>query len=50
MEMIRDGRIDPSKVISHVLPLESAPEAYKMFVDKVDDCEKVVLKPFASAA
>ena len=50
MEMIQDGRIDPSKVISHVLPLESAPEAYKMFVDKVDDCEKVVLKPFASAA
>ena len=47
---IQDGRIDPSKVISHVLPLESAPEAYKMFVDKVDDCEKVVLKPFADAA
>jgi len=45
LEMIQDGRIDPSKVISHVLPLDAAPEAYKMFVDKLDNCEKVVLKP-----
>lgn len=50
MAMIQSGRIDPSKVISHVLPLESAPDAYKMFTDKVDDCEKVVLKPFAARA
>jgi threonine dehydrogenase-like Zn-dependent dehydrogenase len=50
MEMIQNGKIDPSQVISHVLPLESAPEAYKMFVDKTDNCEKVVLKPFADRA
>jgi threonine dehydrogenase-like Zn-dependent dehydrogenase len=50
MEMIQDGRIDPSKVISHILPLEQAVEGYKMFVDKVDNCEKVVLKPFAEHA
>ena len=48
--MIQDGRIDPSKVISHILPLEQAAEGYKMFVDKVDNCEKVVLKPFAAQA
>ncbi len=50
LEMIQQGRIDPSKVISHVLPLDAAPEAYRMFVDKVDDCEKVVLKPAAARA
>ena len=50
LEMIQDGRIDPTKVISHTMPLDAAPEAYKMFVDKVDNCEKVVLKPFATAA
>ena len=50
MEMIAAGRIDPSAVISHVLPLESAAEAYRMFVDKTDGCEKVVLKPGLMAA
>jgi threonine dehydrogenase-like Zn-dependent dehydrogenase len=50
MQLILDGKIDPSKVISHVLPLDDAPQGYKMFVDKVDECEKVVLKPFAGRA
>jgi len=50
LEMIEQGKIDPSKVISHVLPLDAAPEAYRMFVDKVDNCEKVVLKPGAQRA
>jgi threonine dehydrogenase-like Zn-dependent dehydrogenase len=50
MERIRKGEIDPTKVITHTLPLESAVDAYKMFVEKTDGCEKVVLKPGALAA
>jgi threonine dehydrogenase-like Zn-dependent dehydrogenase len=45
MERIQNGEIDPSFVISHTLPLEEAPNAYKMFRDKQENCTKVVLKP-----
>jgi threonine dehydrogenase-like Zn-dependent dehydrogenase len=47
LELIQQGRIDPSFVISHHLPLEDAPYAYRMFRDKQDECVKVVLKPGA---
>ena len=42
---IDSGQIDPSFVITHRLPLEEAPGAYKTFRDKEDGCIKVVLKP-----
>jgi threonine dehydrogenase-like Zn-dependent dehydrogenase len=45
LERIQNGEIDPSFVITHRLPLEQAPEGYKMFRDKQDNCEKIVLKP-----
>ncbi len=45
LQRIQNGEIDPSFVITHRLPLEQAPEGYKMFRDKQDNCEKVVLKP-----
>jgi threonine dehydrogenase-like Zn-dependent dehydrogenase len=45
LELIEKGRIDPSFIISHRLPLEQAPEGYAMFRDKQDECTKVVLKP-----
>ncbi len=44
---IEAGRVDPSFVVSHRLPLSRAPEAYRMFRDKTDDCTKVVLDPAA---
>jgi threonine dehydrogenase-like Zn-dependent dehydrogenase len=50
MDRIKAGAIDPSFVITHRLPMESAPDAYKMFRDKKDNCIKVVLKPFEAAA
>lgn len=50
MERIRNGEIDPSFLITHRLPLEDAPRAYKIFRDKQEDCIKVVLKPFETAA
>lgn len=42
---IESGAIDPSFVISHRLSLDEAPDAYRMFLDKADDCTKVVLRP-----
>ncbi|MBK4738323.1 zinc-dependent alcohol dehydrogenase [Noviherbaspirillum pedocola] len=45
LERIQKGELDPSVVISHHLPLEEAPHAYRMFRDKQDECTKVVLKP-----
>jgi threonine dehydrogenase-like Zn-dependent dehydrogenase len=46
---IEAGEIDPSFVITHRVPLEKAPDAYKTFRDKQDGCIKVVLKPGAAA-
>jgi threonine dehydrogenase-like Zn-dependent dehydrogenase len=45
LERIEKGEIDPSFVITHRLNLEDAPEGYKMFRDKEDECIKVVLTP-----
>lgn len=45
LEKITHGDIDPRVVITHRLPLESAPEAYEMFSDEQNECIKVVLKP-----
>ncbi len=45
LERIQQGQIDPSFVITHHMPLEQAPEGYAMFVNKQDDCIKIVLKP-----
>jgi threonine dehydrogenase-like Zn-dependent dehydrogenase len=50
LQKIEAGEIDPSFVISHTLPLEKAPEAYRMFRDKGDHCTKVVLKPWEQQA
>jgi len=43
---VEQGRIRLDDVISHRLPLELAPHAYKIFCNKEDDCVKVVLKPW----
>lgn len=42
---IEHGEIDPSFVVTHILPLEEAPYAYDIFKNKKDGCIKVVLKP-----
>jgi threonine dehydrogenase-like Zn-dependent dehydrogenase len=43
LERIQNGDIDPSFVITHRLPLDQAAKGYDMFVNKEDNCEKVVL-------
>ncbi len=45
LERIQKGELDPSFVITHRLPLDEAARGYDMFVNKYDDCLKVVLKP-----
>lgn len=45
LDLIQEGRIDPSFVITHKLPLEQAPHGYEIFKNKKDNCIKVVLQP-----
>ena len=45
MERIVRGEIDPSFVVTHRMTLDQAPDGYKIFRDKQDECIKVVLKP-----
>lgn len=43
LERIEKGEIDPSFVITHRLRLEDAPLGYDMFLNKQDECLKVVM-------
>ncbi|GIL38457.1 zinc-dependent alcohol dehydrogenase [Roseiterribacter gracilis] len=45
LEMIGEGKIDTTFLISHRMPLEKAPDGYKMFKEQQNDVTKVVLKP-----
>jgi threonine dehydrogenase-like Zn-dependent dehydrogenase len=45
LALVEQGTIDPSFVVSHRLPLDRAPDGYRMFLEKADDCTKVVLRP-----
>jgi len=45
LQMIENGEIDPSFVVTHRMSLDDAPHAYDIFKNKQDNCIKVVLKP-----
>ncbi len=45
LEKIEMGHIDPTFLITHRVKLQDAPEAYKTFRDKSDECIKVVMTP-----
>lgn len=45
LERIERREIDPTRIITHELPLNEAAKGFDMFKNKKDDCEKVVLKP-----
>ncbi len=45
LKHIENGEIDPSFVITHRYRLQDAPHAYDIFLNKEDECIKVVLKP-----
>ena len=45
MSLVEKGVIDPTFVVTHILSLDDAPDAYELFKRKEDGCVKVVLKP-----
>lgn len=46
-DLIAAGKANPSFIVSHELPLEQAPEAYKNFDARKDGWTKVILRPGA---
>jgi threonine dehydrogenase-like Zn-dependent dehydrogenase len=45
LERIQKREIDPKFIITHQMALDDAPDGFRMFNDKRDNCEKIVLKP-----
>jgi threonine dehydrogenase-like Zn-dependent dehydrogenase len=45
LEMVEQGKIDPSFVITHEMKLKDAPRGFETFADKEDECMKVVMHP-----
>lgn len=45
LKLIREGKFDPTDIITHVLPLEKGEHGYEIFDEKKDNCIKVILKP-----
>jgi glutathione-independent formaldehyde dehydrogenase len=43
--LIEHDKVKPSWIVSHQLPLDQAPQAYKNFDERKDGWTKVVLKP-----
>ena len=50
LQAILEDKIDTTFLISHRLPLEQAPQGYKMFHDNQNEVTKVVLKPGMAVA
>jgi len=45
LDLILEGKIDTTFLISHRLSLDDGPDGYKGFKEKQDEFTKVVLKP-----
>lgn len=45
LPLIHSGRLDPSMLISHRLPLSEGKRAYELFDKRIDGCLKVALQP-----
>jgi threonine dehydrogenase-like Zn-dependent dehydrogenase len=45
LERIEKGEIDPTFIVTHRMRLDDAPAGYDVFLNKEDECVKVVLKP-----
>ena len=43
--LLQSGRISPEKVFSHHMPLSQGEQAYKQFVERLDNTVKVVMNP-----
>jgi len=49
-DLIIRGKAQPALIVSHELPLDQAPDAYKNFDQRADGWTKVLLKPGLRAA
>ena len=47
LDHIRSGRLDPTFIITHRIPLSDAARGYQIFREKREECVKVVLDPAA---
>ena len=47
--LVRRRRQELALLISHKLPLEEGPEAYRLFDSRAAGCTKVVLRPWPAA-
>jgi threonine dehydrogenase-like Zn-dependent dehydrogenase len=45
LDRILNGEIDPSFVVTHRMRLDDAPSGYETFLNKEDECIKMVLQP-----
>ena len=45
LDLVATGKVILDDIVSHVLPLSDAENAYKIFRNKEDNCVKVILKP-----
>ncbi|MDF2556908.1 MAG: theronine dehydrogenase-like Zn-dependent dehydrogenase [Bacillales bacterium] len=45
IQLISEGKIDATDIITHTLPLDKGKHAYEIFDQKLDNCIKVILKP-----
>lgn len=45
LDHVKAGRIRPSEIITHRVPLEEVADAYRLFAMKLDNCIKTVLIP-----
>jgi threonine dehydrogenase-like Zn-dependent dehydrogenase len=43
MALIRAGKLNPSRMVSHRLPLSEAPHAYELFSSR--EAQKIILDP-----
>ncbi|GAB6930264.1 zinc-dependent alcohol dehydrogenase [Paenibacillus sp. JCM 10914] len=44
-KMLKKGKLDPSDIITHRIPLEEAVRGYELFNERKEGCIKVILKP-----
>lgn len=42
---VRRGKINPTDIITHRLPLDEAQHGYEVFDEKKEDCIKVIMRP-----
>jgi len=45
MKHVEDGRLDPTLVLTHRLPLEETPRGYELMDQRIDNAIKVLVKP-----